>query len=106
VLETLRHGAPSSGPGAAELLSVAVGAPWRGTGVGAELVRGFLAELERRGAPMARVVLGADNTAAEELYRRAGFRTARTFEMHRGTTSLVMERAVAGGGAARPAPEH
>jgi len=104
-LETLRHGdEPAGSPGAAELLSVAVRPQWRGRGVGARLVTGFLAEVAGRGADASRVVVGADNAAAIAMYRRAGFVPARTFELHRGTTSLLMEHAGAGSAAPPPRP--
>jgi ribosomal protein S18 acetylase RimI-like enzyme len=94
VWETLRHGAASPDPetSGAELLSVAVAPAWRGRRVGALLVDGFLAELDRRGIADAQVVVGADNASAVALYEQAGFARARTFELHRGTTSLVMRR--------------
>jgi len=50
------------------------------------------------------VVVGADNAAAIAMYRRAGFVPARTFELHRGTTSLLMEHAGAGSAAPPPRP--
>jgi ribosomal protein S18 acetylase RimI-like enzyme len=92
--ETLRHGtaAPEPGKSGAELLSIAVDPAWRGRHVGSLLVDGFLQELSRRGAADAQVVVGADNGPAVALYESAGFRPARTFELHRGTTSLLMRR--------------
>jgi ribosomal protein S18 acetylase RimI-like enzyme len=95
VWETLRHGAAGAGAeGAeAELLSVAVDPAWQGRHVGALLVEGFLAELGRRGVASSHVVVGADNAPAVALYGRAGFTGVRTFELHRGTTSLLMRRA-------------
>jgi ribosomal protein S18 acetylase RimI-like enzyme len=94
VWETLRHGAggASSTPGGSELLAVAVDPAWRGRHVGALLVERFLSESARRGVGAARVVVGADNVAAIALYHRAGFRPAQTFELHRGTPSLLMSR--------------
>jgi len=107
--ETLRHGtadpgthpdggtsrdATGSATGPAELLAVAVDPGWRGRHVGALLVEEFLAELQRRGVEHAQVVVGADNAVAVGLYRRSGFEPDRTFELHRGTTSLVMRRPV------------
>lgn len=89
VLETLRHGRGDTAAGA-ELLAVAVAPPARGRGVGALLVRGFLAEVERRGHHSAHVVVAAHNDNAVALYRRAGFAVAEQFELHAGTTSLVM----------------
>jgi len=94
VWETLRHGAGAQEPGAgdAELLSIAVDPAWRGRHVGALLVEGFLDELAGRGVDTSQVVVGADNAAAVALYGRAGFIRVRTFELHRGTPSLLMRR--------------
>ncbi len=93
VLETLRHGGETVGAGA-ELLAVAVDPQWRDRHVGSQLVEGFLHELERRGVGAAHVVVGADNAAAIAMYRRAGFVPVRTFEMHRGTSSVLMQTSV------------
>ncbi len=93
VLETLRHGR-SSGHEAAnggELLAVAVDPQWRGRRVGHLLVEAFLGELGDRGISSAHVVVGAGNEAAIAMYSRSGFTEAHTFEMHRGTRSLVMQ---------------
>ncbi len=94
VWETLRHGAGASGPddNGAELLSIAVDPAWRGRHVGALLVEGFFDEIGRRGVDRSQVVVGADNTAAVGLYGRSGFVGVRTFELHRGVTSLLMRR--------------
>ncbi|MGH9019021.1 MAG: GNAT family N-acetyltransferase [Acidimicrobiales bacterium] len=97
-LETLRHGTGAgAGAGAdsteaAELLSVAVDPRWRGRHVGSRLVEAFLEELDGRGVGRAQVVVGADNAAAVGLYRAHGFGGDRSFELHRGTTSLLLER--------------
>jgi len=98
VLETLRHGTGEPGAAGAELLAVAVDPAWRGRHVGARLVDGFLAEVERRGITRAQVVVGAGNTAAVAMYGRAGFTEAGAFEMHRGTESLVLATPVPAGG--------
>ncbi len=70
---------------------MAVDPQWRGRRVGRQLVEAFLQELEDRGVGSAHVVVGADNAPAIAMYRRAGFTPARTFEMHRGTPSVLME---------------
>jgi ribosomal protein S18 acetylase RimI-like enzyme len=96
-LETLRHaahGRSQRGDGGGELLAIAVDPAWRGRGVGLVLVDGFLAQLARRDVSVARVVVGAHNTPAVSLYERAGFRTEQRIEVHRGTASLLMARAV------------
>ena len=49
-------------------------------------------------------MVGADNAAAIAMYRRAGFTPAHTFEMHRGTESVLMaHRGAAPCGPTRPA---
>jgi len=93
VWETLRHGAEESDDrSGAELLSIAVDPGWQGRHIGVLLVESFLAEVERRGMDIAQVVVGADNAPAVALYGRAGFRPVRTFELHRGTSSILMRR--------------
>jgi ribosomal protein S18 acetylase RimI-like enzyme len=101
VIETLRHGAArgpqptgSSAPtGAAasetELLALAVDQRARGRGIGAALVTAFMGTAVV-GSTTARVVVGADNDRAIAVYRRAGFREDRQFELHAGTPSLLM----------------
>jgi ribosomal protein S18 acetylase RimI-like enzyme len=91
VIETLRHGAGTSGEGA-ELLAIAVSPAARGRGAGRLLVQEFVAEVTRRGLDTAHVVVAADNGTAVALYRRAGFRTVQRFELHAGTESLLMQR--------------
>jgi len=99
VWETLRHGSgPADGAAhdnetdGAELLSVAVDPGWRGRHLGTRLVEGFVSELERRAVTRSQVVVGADNAPAIALYRAAGFAADHTFELHKGTTSLLMRR--------------
>jgi ribosomal protein S18 acetylase RimI-like enzyme len=94
VLETLRHGRDAARTEGGELLSIAVDPRWRHRHVGRQLVEGFLGELEKRGAGTARVVVGSSNAAAIAMYRQAGFTATRTFEMHRGTQSVLMETSV------------
>jgi ribosomal protein S18 acetylase RimI-like enzyme len=97
VLETLRHGRGGDADGlGGELLAVAVDPRWQGRHAGRALVEAFLGQLERRGLSSAHVVVGADNAAAVALYRRAGFSVARSFEFHRGTSSVLMQTAVPG----------
>ena len=93
VLETLRHGAEDGagvgrGP---ELLAVAVDPAASGRGIGTALVAAFLAEVTSAGDTAAHVVVGADNDRAIALYRSAGFIMVDTFELHAGTTSLLMQ---------------
>jgi ribosomal protein S18 acetylase RimI-like enzyme len=96
VLETLRYGtgdAPSAEP---ELLALAVDEAWHRRGVGTALAEAFLLRVTATGAPTARVVVGAGNTAAIALYRRARFEAASEFEVHRGSTSRLMRTTLPG----------
>lgn len=93
VVETLRHGT-SDGPGlgrGAELLAIAVDPSARGAGLGRQLVEAFLADVQARGGSEAYTVTAADNPASVALYRACGFVPASEFELHPGTTSLVMQ---------------
>ena len=92
VLDTLGHATSGTGVGRGpELLAVAVDPAWQGRGVGRMLVEAFLDEAEARGQDAAHVVVGADNRGAVALYERAGFVTAKRFELHAGTESLLMQ---------------
>ena len=94
VLETLRHGRGDERRRRWRTLGGGRRPRLAGRHVGSQLVEDFLSELERRGVHAAHVVVGADNATAIAMYRRAGFSPARTFEMHRGTPSVVMETVV------------
>ena len=93
VVETLGHaGEDGAGVGRGpELLAVAVDPAATGRGLGGRLVEAFLAEAAVGGHSAAHVVVGADNDRAVALYRRAGFVEAGRFELHAGTTSLLMQ---------------
>jgi ribosomal protein S18 acetylase RimI-like enzyme len=92
VFETLRHGGGGAGTGSGtELLAVAVDPDHQGLGVGSALVDAFLGRVAGVGATEAYVVVGADNATAVRLYERAGFEPGAPFELHAGTTSLVMQ---------------
>jgi ribosomal protein S18 acetylase RimI-like enzyme len=104
VLETLRHGGDGGEVGG-ELLAVAVDPSWRGRHVGRRLVEAFFDEIEQRGLGAAHVVVAADNAAAIAMYGRSGFAPARTLEMHRGTTSLLMRTAIPSAAARSLPPE-
>jgi ribosomal protein S18 acetylase RimI-like enzyme len=92
VLETLRHGSQrGEGTGTSvELLAIAVSPSYQGRGVGRRLVDSFLRQVEDDDGSNACVVVAADNSAAIGLYQRAGFKAKHDFELHAGTTSLLM----------------
>jgi ribosomal protein S18 acetylase RimI-like enzyme len=93
VLETLRHGS-SDGPGVGrgpEILAVAVDDRSQGHGLGRQLVLGFIDAVMARGKSEGYVVTSQDNEPALALYRRCGFRLAEEFELHPGTTSVLMQ---------------
>jgi ribosomal protein S18 acetylase RimI-like enzyme len=89
-IETLRYPAGVGELPAAEILAVAVARESTGRGVGNALVHAGTAELRRRGVAAAKVVAGADNTAALRLYEGNGFARSRRIALHRGTDSEVL----------------
>lgn len=92
-LETFRHG---SGDGVGrgrgtELLSIAVDSAEQGAGSGGRLVAAFLDEVVRRGGRAAYVVVASHNQGAIRLYERAGFTRHEEFELHAGSSSLLLQ---------------
>ena len=57
----------------AELLTLAVGAPWRRHGLARMLIRATLAEAARRGARRMFLEVAEDNAGAQALYAEEGF---------------------------------
>ncbi len=79
---------PSSRSGTdAELLAIAVDERVRGSGWGNELASRVLSDLFADGAERVRVVVGADNEGANQLYERLGFVHEAKLSVHEGTTS-------------------
>ncbi len=75
---------------AAEILSTCVAADHTGRGIGTQLVRVAVDELERRGVESARVVTAVGNLAAVHAYERGGFRSRGREEVHRGVTQELL----------------
>lgn len=88
VRESLRYeGAADLG---AELLATALMPGARGRGLGTRLGAQFLEQMEARGAPEVRVVVGNTNSQAIAAYRKMGFIDTGTIEVHAGEESVVM----------------
>lgn len=89
IWETLRYGGNGGGV-SAELLSMAVAPAVSRSGVGHRLVGALLDWAENVGIGEMKVVVGADNAPAINLYSKAGFGDSRPYEVHRGVESVVM----------------
>lgn len=87
--ETAAYPSSADALPAAELVSIAVDDRARGAGVGKALAEGVLRGLRRRGVERCKVVVGADNEAANGLYGAVGFRPAGTVSVHAGVESNV-----------------
>jgi len=95
VAETLRYGLRGGGGDgangvAAEILATGVAADHARRGIGTQLVRAAVEELERRGVESARVVTAVGNLAAVHAYERGGFRSGGREEVHRGVTQELL----------------
>jgi len=66
----------------AELLSVVVAKDAQGKGLGAKLVQKGLAECAKRKLDKVKVLVGADNKPANELYQKCGFELVGQIENH------------------------
>lgn len=89
MLETRRHGHARHAV-APELLSLAVATSARGVGLGGRLTGALQDWARRRGIDAMRVVVGAENTVAIDLYRRSGFVEDGAVEVHPGERSWEM----------------
>jgi ribosomal protein S18 acetylase RimI-like enzyme len=66
----------------AELLATAISEDARGRGIGAMLVQEGLAECRKRGIRRVKVLVAADNLAANKLYSKCGFSLVCQIESH------------------------
>jgi glycosyltransferase involved in cell wall biosynthesis/ribosomal protein S18 acetylase RimI-like enzyme len=98
LLETRSYASsrPSRSAGDAELIAVAVAERYRGQGLGRALTASVVEALATGGAPMVRVLVGAENAAAVGLYASEGFAPHHSIEVHEGQRSLVMTRCSSG----------
>jgi ribosomal protein S18 acetylase RimI-like enzyme len=90
VLETLRYPGSDTDLPAAEILAVVVDAPARGKGIGRALVDAATAGLLARGVERVKVVVGAENAVARQMYAACGFTVADRIELHEGAVSEVL----------------
>lgn len=74
----------------AELLSMAVSGPYRRRGLGGALATRLLDDLARSGVDRVKVVVGADNSGARNVYESVGFVASDTIEVHKGEQSIVL----------------
>ena len=92
ILEILRYGVSATDghdlPNA-ELLSIAVDASVRGTGVAERLYRRLQAHFSERGVGAFRIVVGDSLAPAHRYYRKMGAKPAGRIEVHAGEGSVV-----------------
>lgn len=89
IWETARYDGDHQETGA-ELLSMAVSGPYRRRGLGQALATRLLDDLAAGGMGRVKVVVGADNSGARQLYEAVGFVEKGTIEVHRGEKSIVL----------------
>jgi len=84
VFETLFYPARTKGKGlpAAELLAIAVAPEARGKGIARRLVQEGFRMCRQRGITRLKVLVGADNAAANNLYQKCGFELAEQINSH------------------------
>jgi ribosomal protein S18 acetylase RimI-like enzyme len=87
--ETARYPGDGSEMPGSELLSIAVDSSHRSTGVGSRLADAFLDKMATKGVDELKVVVGADNQAANAFYERVGFSFDRRIAVHDGVASNV-----------------
>jgi glycosyltransferase involved in cell wall biosynthesis/ribosomal protein S18 acetylase RimI-like enzyme len=89
IVETARYPISTSDLPEAELLSICVEPGSRRNGIGRRLAARVMDGLSELGADEVKVVVDAENAAANRLYGSLGFLAERSIRIHRGTTSTV-----------------
>jgi len=88
-LETARYAGNGDGMPEAEILTVVLAPAFRHRGAGRAMVLEALGRLADKGVERGKVVAGADLAAANDLYRRMGFKKVGTVAVHDGEVSNV-----------------
>src|SRR5690606_27411578 len=89
----------------AHITKVTVAAPWRGQGLGHELMLHLLDTAQRRGATSARLEVREHNEAARHLYERLGFHAVglrKGYYAKTNGTAVVMAKTLRGHGPTIP----
>lgn len=73
----------------AELLDLAVEAPYHGKGIAQGLFKAFLTEFQKRGVKHFRIPTGRTLKRAHRFYEKMGATKACEFELHRGEVTVV-----------------
>ncbi len=76
----------------AELLSIVVAEEARGEGLAGRLIEKGLEECERRGIDSVKVMVGAGNEPANNLYLKCGFKPVGQIDSHRVLTNIYVAR--------------
>jgi ribosomal protein S18 acetylase RimI-like enzyme len=90
IWETFRYGSSEKESVAAELLAMGVAPSARRKGLGSRLVDALLDEAAVNDVDVMKVVVGATNSAAIDMYKASGFGTAQVTEVHQGVESLEL----------------
>ncbi len=72
-------------PRAAEISDLIVGEPWRGQGIGTDLVRGLVKAAQEMSAEVVEIGVALRDTRVLRLYRSLGFEYGRTLDLDLGS---------------------
>ena len=76
----------------AELLSIAVAPEGRGRGIAQQLVDAGFAECRKRGIDKVKVLVAADNEAANKLYKKCGFEFKIQIDSHQTISNIYIAK--------------